>query len=289
MASGKLSEIEPLDPVKDHQRIVHLMVCYEFPFDTTRSLEFALFRTYCVPTISGLLDRTGEFANCPQKRYDDTDILISEMMEWGYDSKRGTAALERIKSIHSHFDISNDDFLYVLSTFVFEPIRWNEKFGWRLMCDVEKRALFEFWRVVGQRMGIEEISKTFEAFEKFNRKYENKYFQFAPSNQRIGQATCDLFSSWFPSILRPIVRRVIYAMLDDSTRHAFGFPESSRLLKYFVRQALRWRGKLVSLMPKRRKPRLRTEMGHPSYPNDYQVDDIWPTYLNGSSKESKQS
>lgn len=49
---GKLSEIMDLDPKLDHQRIVHLMVCYEFPFDITRALEFALFRTYYVPSIS---------------------------------------------------------------------------------------------------------------------------------------------------------------------------------------------------------------------------------------------
>lgn len=82
-----------LDSERDHQQIVQRMVCYDFPFYTTRALEFALFRTYCVPSISGLLDRTGEFARCPQKRYDDTDLIVSEMMEWGYDSARGAAAL----------------------------------------------------------------------------------------------------------------------------------------------------------------------------------------------------
>src|SRR3954469_3544567 len=80
-----LDQIRALDPVRDHQRIVFLSTCCEFPFDTTRALEFALFRTFCVPSISALLDRTGEFANRAQKRYDDTDIIISELMERGYD------------------------------------------------------------------------------------------------------------------------------------------------------------------------------------------------------------
>jgi hypothetical protein len=47
-----LHAIEQLDPEKDHQRIVFLSTCYDFPFDTTRALEFALFRTFCVPSIS---------------------------------------------------------------------------------------------------------------------------------------------------------------------------------------------------------------------------------------------
>ena len=33
--------------------------------------------------------------------------------------------------IHGRFEISNEDFVYVLSSFVFEPIRWNARFGWR--------------------------------------------------------------------------------------------------------------------------------------------------------------
>ena len=85
-----LNEIQQLDPEEEHERIVFLSTCYDFPFDTTRALELALFRTFCVPSIASLLDRTGEFHNRPQKRYDDTGIIVSEMLEWGYSSERGT-------------------------------------------------------------------------------------------------------------------------------------------------------------------------------------------------------
>ena len=77
--SRVLREIKELDPKKDHQRIVFLSTCFDFPFDTTRALEFALFRTFSVPSISSLLDRTGEFRFRAQKRYDDTDIIVSEL------------------------------------------------------------------------------------------------------------------------------------------------------------------------------------------------------------------
>jgi len=121
-------------PRSRKQRIVFLSTRCDFPFDTTRALELALFRTYGVPSISGLLDRTGEFQHRPDKRYDDTDIVVSELMEWGYESERGKRALRRMNQLHGRFQIANDDFLYVLSTFIFEPIRWNRKFGWRQMC-----------------------------------------------------------------------------------------------------------------------------------------------------------
>ena len=69
-----LRTIERLDPERDHQRIVHLSFGYEFPWDSIRALEIALYRTYCVPSISALLDRTGEFHHehpAPLRRHVD--------------------------------------------------------------------------------------------------------------------------------------------------------------------------------------------------------------------------
>ncbi len=76
-------QIQKLDPIQNHCQIVHLLSGYEFPWDTTRDLEVALFRTYCVPSISALLDKTGEFRHRPQKRYDDTALMVAEIMKWG--------------------------------------------------------------------------------------------------------------------------------------------------------------------------------------------------------------
>jgi ER-bound oxygenase mpaB/B'/Rubber oxygenase, catalytic domain len=164
-----LQEIRRLDPVADHSRIVYLDVCFEFPWDTTRALELALFRTFAVPSIAALLDATGEFGRAAQKRYDDTDLILSTIVEAGYDSEEGKRAIRQMNRIHGRFEITNEDFLYVLSSFVFEPIRWNARFGWRPLIEVEKLATFEFWRQVGRRMAIREIPDRYEELERFNR------------------------------------------------------------------------------------------------------------------------
>src|SRR2546425_1239722 len=211
-----LDEIRRLDPERDDQRIVFLSTCYDFPFDTTRALEFALFRSFAVPSIADLLDRTGEFQNRAQKRYDDTDIIVSELIEWGYDSDRGQRALRRMNQLHGRFAIANDDFLYVLSTFIYEPIRWNERFGWRPLCEQERLGYFCFWREVGRRMNIRDIPADFDTFERFNREYERRHYRFTGANQRVGAATRELFVRWFPRPLAPAVRSTIYALLDDA-------------------------------------------------------------------------
>jgi ER-bound oxygenase mpaB/B'/Rubber oxygenase, catalytic domain len=278
-----------LDPVRDHQQIVRRMACHDFPWDMTRALEFALFHTYCVPSISGLLDRTGEFASRPQKRYDDTDLIISTLMEEGYDSEAGRAALGRMNAIHGRFNIGNEDFLYVLSTFVFVPLAWFGRFGRRPPTKEERIALFRFWREVGTRMGIRDIPEDCDAFERFSRDYEFAHYTYADSNRRVGAATRELFASWFPRPLRPLVRRSIHALLDESSRRAFGFPEPSPWLEWLVTLALRLRRKLLGLLPVRGHPRLRTRMRHRSYPRGWQLADLGPPWIAGKPTPAPSS
>src|SRR4249919_2786637 len=103
----------PLDPRRDCQQIAHNIQTIVFPWDTTRALELALFRTFASPRIGGLLHATREFEARAQKRYDDTDLIVSEIIENGCDSERGRRAIGRMNEIHARFKIANDDFLYV--------------------------------------------------------------------------------------------------------------------------------------------------------------------------------
>ena len=258
------------------QQIVQRLACWEFPWDTTRALELALFRTFCAPRIGGLLHATGEFEARAQKRYDDTDMIVSEMVEHGLDSERGACALARMNQIHARFAIGNAEFLYVLSTFVFEPLRWNARFGWRRMTAIERNACFHFWREVGRRMGIQDIPDDIEAFEAYNREYENREFRYTEASRRVGEATREMFAAWFPRLLRPLVRRSIHALLDEPVRTAFGFPTPSPLLQRTAAAALRVRARILRLLPKRRRPRLRTAMCPRSYPDGYSIEKLGP-------------
>ena len=67
-----------------------------FPWDTNRALELALLKTFCLPSISGLLQRTGEFEQRPRKRYDDTGLMVAELLRLGPDSPGGRAVIQRL-------------------------------------------------------------------------------------------------------------------------------------------------------------------------------------------------
>src|SRR5207247_3298200 len=217
-------EIRRLDPVADHRRIVHLDTCFEFPWDTTRSLELALFRTFASPSIAARLDFAGEFGRAAQKRYDDTDLILSTIVEAGYDSEEGKRAIRQMNQIHGRFEISNEDFLYVLSSFVYEPIRWNARFGWRPLIEAEKLATFEFWREVGRRMAIKEIPSSYDELERYNEEYERREFRRTEAAQRVGSATRDMFLAWFPGLPKRFGAQAIYALLGERLRGAVGSP-----------------------------------------------------------------
>jgi cytochrome P450 len=270
-----LDRILKLDPERDHLEIVYLDNCYEFPFEITRGVEFALFRTFAVPSISALLDRTGEFQNRPQKRSDDTALILSEIVEHGYDSERGRAAIRRMNQMHRRFDIANDDYLYVMSTFVFESIRWVDRFGWRPMVEQEKLAAFYFWREIARRMNIKSLPNDFHVFERFNIEYERAHFRYSETNRRVGIATRDLFLSWMlPRPLWHLGEPAVYAMMDDPLREAFGFPQAPEAIRRFVRMSLRLRARAMRWMPERRRPVLRTRKRHRTYPHGYRIDDL---------------
>jgi hypothetical protein len=216
--------IASLDAVKDCREIALLLSSREFSWDIERALEFALFRTYAVPSISGLLARTGEFEHRPRKRYDDTELILAEIMENGFDSDRGRRALARMNDMHGRFRIAESDLLYVLSTFVFEPIRWLERYGRRPMSAHEQQAWYRYYRALGERMGIPGIPDDLEEFRRFNERYEASHFRFAESNTAVATATSDLLLGFYlPSWLLWAGRPVVRAIMDPPLIAAMGF------------------------------------------------------------------
>lgn len=268
--------IQQLDPVRDNCEICRQLAGYEFPWDMTRALEIALFRTFCVPSIATLLDRTAEFHQHSQKRYDDTGLMISLILKLGHDTPEGQSVIQRMNQIHGHFPIRNSDFLYVLSTFIYEPVRWIERFGWRQLSLLEKQAVFYFWFSVGQQMGISEIPSTYESFEQYNLDYERKHFRYNEANQRVGESTLKLFLSWFPVPLRPLIQPLVYALMDERMLQAFGFASPQPWQRHLLEQLLRSRGRLVHYFPARQTPSFYSDEPQRSYPHGYDLADLGP-------------
>ena len=273
------AEIVSLDPLKDHCRIVHLMTGYEFPWDIIRALEVALMKTFCSPKVSGLLHRTGEFRRHGQKRYDDTALLVAEFMQNGYEGERGRQSIAHINKIHGFYHIGNDEYLFVLATFVFMPIQWVDAYGWRKTTGNERQALFYFFKAVGERMNIKDIPGSLNDLEKFVEVYEKNNVALVETNHAVGNATVDIVKGWMPFFARPFVLPVMKCLLDKNMLKALGYTAPPSLLKILVNGAMRVRAFSLRKITFKKYPSFFTIEKNRTYPKGYEITKLGPENL----------
>ncbi|SDK79833.1 oxygenase MpaB family protein [Streptomyces indicus] len=274
----RLAQIRRLHPERDAHEIYRLMVAYEFPWDVTRALELALYRTYAVPSIGRLLAETAELTARSQKRYDDTALLLDAVVEFGFGSGEGRAAIRRINRMHRSYAISNDDMRYVLSTFVVMPKRWIDAYGWRRLSRHETVATVTYYRTLGRHMGIQDIPGSYEEFEEFLDAYEAEHFAWDARSREVSDATIALMASWYPRPLAGLLRTGVLALLDDHLLRAFRYEAPPARTRSLVRGAVRLRGRAVRLLPPRGAAHFarqnREIKGYPGYPEGYRIEDL---------------
>lgn len=242
-----LSSISNPETVEEAHKISVKFMFQDFPFLASKALEFGLFKTYGIPSISVILYGTGELTQETNKRFDDTDIMIREFMEHNPNSKRSQASVERMNFIHKQYTISNRDYLYVLSIFIVEPIEWTRKFGYRCVDLKEKIALHKRWKDIGEQMGIKNIPKTYDETLEYARAYENKYMKYNVTNEKLAHATMDLLLSKAPlkCLHRTLLHPIIHALCPPLLRNAMGFPEVSPIFQSLIESVLHLHAFLV--------------------------------------------
>ncbi|MEU0239226.1 oxygenase MpaB family protein [Nocardiopsis sp. NPDC006198] len=270
-------EIHRLDAEADCVRIMQILNSHEFPWDMGRALGIALYRTYAVPSIGGLLGRTNEFTGSTQKRYDDTALILGNMMRHGFGPGKGRDSLRRMNQMHRSYDIGNDDYRYVLSTFVVMPVRWlnDYGYGWRRLSDHEVSAITHYYRRLGKYMGIRDIPGTYEEFRDLLDSYEREHFAYTDAGRAVSDSTLDLMVTFYPPRVAGLARRFSMAILDDSLIEAFRYEPPSRAWRRSADLALKLRAKVVRRMRPREEP-LWADMNPNirSYPEGYDVDRI---------------
>ncbi|KAF9923936.1 hypothetical protein FBU30_006006 [Linnemannia zychae] len=253
---------------------------WDFPYLNVVSLEFALFKTYAVPSISKILAATKEFSKHCLRRTDDTVLILLEMNE-GYsrnvrrtliegkvdekellnDERRKEIAAERLNFIHGHYNIKQGDYLFTLAQFVLMPIDFIERFEWRKPTELEKNALLAIWTHNGKGMGIKNIPETFDEFKAWSEAYEVEHFKYDHANRVISDVTIDLLLNKAPKFMHPLGNKVIESLLTPRLRSAFNMPDPVPGLTAFIEGALKARGLFIRyFMLPRRLPVVRTAL-----------------------------
>ncbi|KAJ5728822.1 uncharacterized protein N7483_003330 [Penicillium malachiteum] len=211
---------------------------FEFPFMFLKSLQFALFRTYGIPSISHLLTKTTQFSNpnTSLKRYTDTAALVNEMVGNSPTSYRAFVSIARTRFLHSGYRASGkileSDMLYTLALFALEPVRFIGRFEWRELTDLERCALGTFWKSVGDGLGIsfEELPSAASGFkdgiqwleeiEAWSEAYEEKYMVPDVKNRETADQTTAVIVYMLPPALHPIGLQFVSFMMDERLRKA---------------------------------------------------------------------
>ncbi|KAF9909631.1 hypothetical protein EC991_008289 [Linnemannia zychae] len=309
---------DPTLPLRDLQVAKDISIAsgsLDFPYINIISLEFALFKTYAIPSISKILAATKQFSTECAKRADDTGLILGEMTEAHkrqlyrrmteanpdpemdlMDAKRERVALEKLNFIHGHYPIRQEDYLYTLALFILEPISWFNRFEWREVTELEKNALLGVWTNTGKNMNIENIPDNVEELAQWVENYERENMVYAHSNVAIANATTNHLLSLAPKAFHPLGRHIVSALLTDRLRTAFGIPKPPRSLTAIVFGILTVRKYFIRyfLLP-RRYPNFRTALRPndqgkfvpcfnkyaPIYPNGYNIEDLGPSKFIG--------
>jgi hypothetical protein len=262
---------------RDHEAIMRHLVGVAFPWDFQRSLiDLVFMKGLAAPRIAGLINANGYIQAKTQKRYDDTSIMMIEIVKHGHSSARGAQMITRMNEVHARFRIRQDDYAYVLTSFMFEPIRWNARFGWRAFTAIERHASYCFWREVGKRMQLTAIPDSYAACERFNLDYEAQQLHRTNASVALAALLFKLLESWMPRPLRPLVRPGLSALVDDSLLACFDVPPAPRWLKWLAPRMLRLRAGALRLLPRRRKSRYYVDQPLRSYAGGYTIAELGP-------------
>ncbi|KAJ7302244.1 hypothetical protein DFH08DRAFT_989573 [Mycena albidolilacea] len=240
---------------EEAQEIIQLSFMYDMPTLAEYSLAFALFKTYGIPTISKLLLNTKQLASqaLVARRYADTGILIATWMSCPLSGRpinaepgatahdpRASIAIARVNWLHSKYKISNEDYLYTLGLFAFEPATWAARYGWRSLSPLEQYASFICWSEVGRKMNIKNIPSTAEEFQAWLLAYEEEHMVPAQSNHDVAKYTMDEILFMVPETLglRSFFEGITRCLLQDRTRIAMMQPEAPKYAKYLIKGTL---------------------------------------------------
>ncbi|OTA98541.1 hypothetical protein M426DRAFT_69626 [Hypoxylon sp. CI-4A] len=218
----------------------------EFPFFFVKGIQLALFRTYAIPTISSLLNKTTSLSSKSSvtRRYSETWALFNEfaLSDWG--SERWVQAMGRTRGIHAAYrksgKVREEDMLYTLAVVATQPVRLINSWEWRELTNAELCAIGTLYQALIEAFGIDwrkylvDITantshdsglRFFNSLYAWQNLYESQVMLHTPANHHLAATAIDLLLWGVPGkYLKQIVTRILVVLMDNPLRTAVGYP-----------------------------------------------------------------
>lgn len=269
-----------LDPQTQAHEIYRAQAMLDLAWETRFGLNLALYRTFAVPRIAGLLAATGEMTSNPHKRAFDTGLWMYELIEHGLEHQRGREVVRGLNRMHRRYEIADEDYRYVLATFVVVPTRFIDDVGWRASTAVEREAVAAFYARLGQLMGIPDVPVGYQGFAAFFDTYEAAHIAYSEAGAAQMRATATVIAQALPGRARWLAEPATAAMLEPRLAAALGLAPPPPGLRALLRLVLRAR----AARERRRAPAqtgwfVPGRKGREVYPHGYEIADLGPDWL----------
>ncbi|KAL2810040.1 hypothetical protein BJX63DRAFT_434679 [Aspergillus granulosus] len=239
--------------VQEAHAVISQLQELEFPRAFAKARRMALLKAGGIPSMSKLFAVTGQNnRRNAGKRAVDTEILLRESQSQPRDSVRYASAVARMNYLynlprsHDRYrragKITDDDLLHTLGDGLAEILNVIEREEWRGLTDVEKCALGIFHKHLGDDMLIpfDVLPSNFRAdgegpgwsdglhfayeLTQWTTRYEEQVAKPTATNDQYVRVYVDSALPWF---LRPAVRQMLGADLDDCMRTSLGLEPPS--------------------------------------------------------------
>jgi hypothetical protein len=241
--------LRELDPVRDCDRIQHALAS-SFRAESRVAELLAILRIAQSATLSMFFRSTRESEDNPVHRFHDTYALFANYFEWGADSRRGRAAIDRINQIHGRYFIPQDGMRYVLLNSAFTWLEAVERIGHRPLLDVERLGYFHAYVKLGRAMHIVDLTDDYAEMYRWFLAASAANEEFHPLKRDTFEtiALNSLDDAGFPGIRRALLPAARVGM-HPSYRRSLGYPEPGPLERERVRGVFFTLGSLTELLP----------------------------------------
>jgi hypothetical protein len=157
-------------------------------------------------------------------------------------------------------------------------MRWVQANGWRPVEPVELDAACRFYVELGNRMGLNNIPRTYTDAEAFYSSYETKNVRPSPEGHALMDATMHVLADRLPAFLRPFIRPGLAALIaNPRMTDAIGLPTPRPFLSWGIRNIMRLRNiKTRHSRPQEKPSFIPGKSASAAYPNGYDITDIGP-------------
>ncbi|MDO8416396.1 MAG: oxygenase MpaB family protein [Agitococcus sp.] len=247
-------ELATLDPVRDARR--YAQITFETRFGQPMFIHALFSAAFAFnmgdPKIAAVLyrDGSGTIIKHTRQRNFETLVFFGLIYKHGDDAE-GQKIIAKMSNIHKHFNISNDLFLYTLSTLACLPRRISDRFaGEHGLTKDELESQFQLWRRVGELMGIKEIPASQDAFLAWMIDYERRHFSPTPAATMVIAALAQEWAEyWYPKPLQAWGEGLFYALIDPELRTQLNLREPSEAQTLAAKVAVRSIIRGVRLLP----------------------------------------